>query len=127
MENQSKYFPSCHWNVDSLIAHNKISVLQAYNTIHRYVICLSKAIFDFLIALNNHYRFIQSYSLIWVHPVNDVKNGGVYLYFKENLTLLMIKNSFIAHCVVFEITLHNQKGYVFLTYRSPIQSTRTFT
>ena len=77
MENQSKYFPSCHWNVNSLLAHNKILVLQAYNTIHRYVICLSKAIFDFLIGLNNHCRFIQSYSLIWVHPVNDAKKGGV--------------------------------------------------
>ena len=52
--------------------------------------------------------------------------GGVCLYFKENLTLKVIDNSFIAQCIVCEITLQNQKGYVVITYRSPSQSITEF-
>ena len=51
-----------------------------------------------------------------------MERGGVCLYFKENLTLKVIDNSFIAQCIICEITLQNQKGYVVVTYRSPSQS-----
>ena len=41
-KNQPKYFSCCHWNVSSLLTHNKISLLTPYNTIHQYdVICIS--------------------------------------------------------------------------------------
>ena len=59
---------------------------------------------------------IQGYSLI----------RAVCLYFKENLTLKVIDNSFIAQCIICEITLQNQKGYVVVTYRSPSQSITEF-
>ena len=38
----------------------------------------------------------------------------------------MIDNSFIAQCIICEITLQNQKGYVVVTYRSPSQSITEF-
>ena len=38
----------------------------------------------------------------------------------------MIDNSFIAQCIVCEITLQNQKGHVVVTYRSPSQSITKF-
>ena len=47
-------------------------------------------------------------------------------YFSENLTLKVINNSFIAQCIICEITLQNQKGYVVVTYRSPSQSSTEF-
>ena len=43
------YFSCCHWNVNSLIAHNKlkVSLLEAYNTVHKYdFICISETYFD---------------------------------------------------------------------------------
>ena len=42
-------FSCCHWNVNSLIAHNKlkVSLLEAYNTVHKYdFICISETYFD---------------------------------------------------------------------------------
>ena len=38
----------------------------------------------------------------------------------------MIDNSFIAQCIICEITLQNQKGYVVVTYQSPGQSSTEF-
>ena len=45
----SNYFSSCHWNVNSIMAHNKLSLLSAYNTLHSHrfdVICISETYLD---------------------------------------------------------------------------------
>ena len=44
-----KNLSCCHWNVNSLIAHNlsKISQLEAYNSVYKhYLICISETFFD---------------------------------------------------------------------------------
>ena len=52
---QPKYFSCCHWNVSSLLAHYKISLLTAYNTIHQYdVICVSETFLDSSVPLDDH-------------------------------------------------------------------------
>ena len=109
---QPKYFSWCHQNVNSLLAHNKISLLAAYDTINQYVICISETFLDSSAPLDNHNLSIQGYSLIWADHSDNVKRGGVCLYFKDNLTLKVIGNSFIAQYIICEITFQNQKGYV---------------
>ena len=32
----SSYFSCCRWNVNSIMAHNKFSLLPGYNTLHKY-------------------------------------------------------------------------------------------
>ena len=52
---QPKYFSCCHWNVNSLLAHDKISLLTAYYTIHQYdVICVAETFVDSLVSLDDH-------------------------------------------------------------------------
>ena len=44
---EQTYFSLCHWNVNSLVAHKKISLLAAHNSIHRYDnICISESFLD---------------------------------------------------------------------------------
>ena len=48
-KNCSTSFSFCHWNLNSLIAHNyvKLSSLQAYNSVHKHdVICLLETYLD---------------------------------------------------------------------------------
>ena len=41
------YFSCFHWNVNSIMAHNKLSLLSAYNTLHKFdVICISETYLD---------------------------------------------------------------------------------
>ena len=43
----SKCFSCCHWNVNSIFAHNKPSLLNAYNSALNYdLICLTKTYVD---------------------------------------------------------------------------------
>ena len=76
--------------------------------------------------LDDHNLSIPGYSLIQAGHPDDVKRGGFCLYFKETLTLKVIDNSFITQCIVCEIRLQNQKGYVVVIYRSPSQSSTEF-
>ena len=60
------YLSCCHWNVNSLIAHNmlKVSLLEAYNTVHKYdFICISETYFDSLVKSEDDLR-INGYKLI---------------------------------------------------------------
>ena len=44
-----KYFSICHWNVNSLTAHNylKVSQLQAFNLVHKFdILCISEIHLD---------------------------------------------------------------------------------
>ena len=51
---QPKYLSCYHWNINSLLADNKISLLIAYNTIHQYdVICVSEIICDSSVSLED--------------------------------------------------------------------------
>ena len=39
----SSYFLLCHWNANSILAHNKLSLLAAYNITYKYdIICVSE-------------------------------------------------------------------------------------
>ena len=71
---------------------------------------------DSSVPLDDHNLSIQGYSLICADHPDNVKTGGAYLYLKENLNLKLIGNSFIAQCIICEITLQNQKSYVVVTY-----------
>ena len=39
----SSYFSLCHWNANGILAHNKLSLLTAYNITYKYdIICVSE-------------------------------------------------------------------------------------
>ena len=43
----SNYFSCCHWNGNSILAHNKLSLLLTYNTLYKFdVICISEIYLD---------------------------------------------------------------------------------
>ena len=55
----SNYFSCCHWNVNSITAHNKLSLLSEYNT---YVICISEIYLDK--SADNDALSIDGYNII---------------------------------------------------------------
>ena len=77
-----KPFTCCHWNVDSLTAHNmmKLSSIAAYNTIHKYdFICISETYLDSSVPTDDRATLINGYNLIHAdHPRNN-KRWCVYL------------------------------------------------
>ena len=73
-------FSICHWNLNSIIAHNfgKIFLLKAYAAIHKFdIICLSETYLDSSIPTNNDNLDIDGYNLLCSDHPSNAKRGGV--------------------------------------------------
>ena len=82
----SKYLSCCHWNVNSILAHDKLSLLTAYNSTQHYdIICISETYLDSSIDENT--LKLVGYSLIRADHSGNMKRVAVCLYYKENLLL----------------------------------------
>ena len=78
-------FSICHWNLNSIIAHNfaKIFLLKAYVAIHKFdIICLSETYLDSSIPTNNDNLDIDGYNLLRSDHPSNTKRGGVCIYYK---------------------------------------------
>ena len=80
----------CHWNLNSISAHNvsKVSVLNAYTCLHSFdIICLSKAYLDSCILSHDPNLEVQVYDLIRADHPSNVKRVEVCIYHKNHLAL----------------------------------------
>ena len=76
----SNYSSCCHWNANSILAHNKISLWTAYNTVKKFdIICIPGTYLDS--TVDDKTIKITGYNLIKTDYQNNQKRGGVYLYF----------------------------------------------
>ena len=115
----SNYFLCCHWNVNSIMAHNKLSLPSAHNTLHKYdLVCISETCLDK--SADNDALSIDAYNIRTDHPHNQ-KRGGVYIYFKEQLKVKEIISSNFSECILCEISTGNKIGN-----RSPSQTASEF-
>ena len=107
--NSGQSFSICHWNLNSILAHNfsKISLLKAYNAIHTYdIICLSETYLNHDILSDNDNLKIQGYELIGVdHPSNQ-KRGGICIYHKNFLPIKVSNVSCLKECLNFSLSVH---------------------
>ena len=106
--NSCKSFSICHWNLNSITSHNfiKVSLLTAYNNIHKFdIICLSEMYLNSETLSNDENLNIPGYNLITADHLSNTKRGGVCIYFKESLTLRLYNVSYLNECICFEIMI----------------------
>ena len=71
------------------MAHNKLSLLSADNTFHKYdEICISETYLDK--SANNNVLSIGGYNIIKADYPHNQKRGGLCIYSKEQLKLKQI-------------------------------------
>ena len=118
-------FSICHWNLNSISAHNfsKMSLLQAYNGVHKYdIICLSGTYLNFSIPYDDDNVEIPEYNLIRAdHPSED-KRGGICIYYKHTLPLKVLDIHILQECINFEVKIENKRCNFIVLYCSPSQS-----
>ena len=82
----------CHWNLNGLTAHDsiKISLLQAYLTQHSYdIICLTETFLNSSILSDDNRITIDGYNLISSDHPSCSKKGGVCIYYKGHIPLVL--------------------------------------
>ena len=79
--NSKNHLPSfCHWNLNSLSAHNfaKMLLLKAYNAIYKYdFICLSETYLNSSTPSDHACLDLEGYKLVRADHPNNVKRSGV--------------------------------------------------
>ena len=122
-------FPFCHWNLNSVTAHNfnKLISLEAYNTHHKFdVICLSETFLDSSWSSEDPALVLDGYKLVRADHPKDTKRGGVCIYFRESLPIRVLNLSYIDECLFLELSYENKKCFLISLYRSPSQSHEEF-
>ena len=117
----------CHWNLNSLSAHNfsKLTQLKAHISIYKHdFICLSETYLDSSIL--DSLLEIDGYDLIRSDHPNDIKRGGVCIYYKESLPVRAINIPYLKEELLLEMTYNNKKVIVSVIYRSPSQNNCEF-
>ena len=113
--NSSWNFFVCHWNLNSLAAHNfeKVGLLEAFYTINKFdIICVCESYLDSTFSSGNEDINIKGYKLARADHSNNIKRGGVCAYFRESLPVREITNHHLSECLVLEVSLKNKKGYL---------------
>ena len=73
-------FSICHWNLNSLAAHNylKVSLLRAYVAIKKFdVVCLSETYLDSSYLSDDDNFYLPGYNLVRADHPSNAKKGGV--------------------------------------------------
>ena len=61
------FFYCFHWNVNSILAHNKLPLLEADNTTHKYdILCISETYLDFSVSVDDTTLSLPGYNLVVV-------------------------------------------------------------
>ena len=120
----------CHWNLNGITAHDstKISLLQAYITQHNYdIICLTETFLNSSILSDDNRIKIDGYNLIRSDHPSDSKKGGVCIYYKEHIPLILRDDiNTLDNCLVTEIRSQNENCFLTCIYRSPSQNQDEF-
>ena len=120
---KKKSLSVCHWNLNSLSAHNfsKRTQLKAYTSIYKHdFICLSETYLDS--SIPDSFLEIDRYDLVRSDHPNDIKRGGVCIYYKESLPVRAINIPYLKEALLLEMTYTNEKVIVSVIYRSPSQN-----
>ena len=118
-------FLICHWNLNSMSAHNysKISWLTAYISIHDFdIICLSETYLTSNTDINDGNLKIPRYIMYRVDHPSDVKRDGVCIFYKTMLPLKVLSTNVLQEYLNFEVSIGSKKCQFSHPYRNPNQS-----
>ena len=120
--NAVQTFSICHWNLNSICAHNfaKLSLLKAYVSVHKFdIICLSETYLDS--SIYNKKLEISEYYLIRSDHLSNNKHGGICIYYKSFLPLKLTGVCLLDECIAFDLIISNKLCSFVALYRSPSQ------
>ena len=102
---------------------SKVASLEAYNSIFKYdLICLGETYLGSSFPLDDSNLILNGYNLIRADHPQNVKRGGVCIYFKESLPITFFDVINLPECLLCEISYNNQKCCIISLYRSSSQS-----
>ena len=117
-------FSICHWNLNSISAHNliKLSLLRPYITIHKFdVVSLSETYLNSTVSNDDDSLEVPSYNLFRADHPSNTKRGRVCIYYRNSLPLKILGIHYLQECINFEIMIGGKLCTFASLHRSPNQ------
>ena len=124
---RNKSLSVCHWNLNSLTADNysKLTQLKAYTSMYKHdFICLLETYPDS--STPDSLLEIDGYNLTRADHPDNIKRGGVCIYYKESLPVRVLSSPYLKEALLLEMIDSNKRIIVSVIYRSPSQNNREF-
>ena len=88
--NRNGFLKLCHWNLNSICAREKIkvSLIEAYNSIHRYdIFAISETMLND--TVHNDDILIEGFSkeILRSDNVDNLRSGGVCIYYRDGMSI----------------------------------------
>ena len=102
----AQYLTICHWNLNSIVAHNfiKVALLKTYLSIHEMdIMCLSKTYLDSSVAADDNNLQIPGCSSVRADHPSNTKREGVQIYCKNFLPIKLINVKYLHESLTFEL------------------------
>ena len=112
-------FSICHWNLNSITAHNfsKLTQLKAYISTYKHdFICLSETYLDS--SIPDNVIQIEGYNLVRADHPDNIKRGEFCIYYKESLPVRIKTLPYFKEALLLEMVNNNKKIIVSVIYRS---------
>ena len=101
-------FSICHWNLNSLTAHNylKVSFWREYIAIKKFdAVCLLETYLNSSNLSDDDNFYLSGYNSVRADQPSNAKKGGVWIYFKNSLPLKVLDIQLLQECINFEIKI----------------------
>ena len=97
----------CHWNLNSItvLKFSRLSQLKASTCKHDFI-CLSET---YLSSSTPSNIIDIGYKLVRSHHPDDIKRGGVCIYYKKSLPVRVINVSFLKDTLLSEMCCNKKK------------------
>ena len=119
-----------HFVTLTLIAYQHITLQRwyIYNAIYKYdfKICLLETYLDSSMLSDNVSLDLGGYKLVHADQPNNVKRGGVCIYYKESLPVRVINLPHLQEALFLELNDQNKKIITSSLYRFPSQNSEEF-
>ena len=128
-QKQDQSLSICHWNLNSIPAHNfqKLALLQGYISSSKVdILCLSETFLNSDFSCDDNNLQLPGFDLIRADHPSNTKRGGVCIYYRNFLTLKLINIHYLNECITFEIKLGDKIGNFVSLCISPNQSEDDF-
>ena len=125
LSNCKEYFSICHWNLNSISAHDysKLFLLKPCIILHKFdIICLSETYLDSTTPNDDDKLQILGYTFIRSDHPSNAKRGGVCICYKSSLPLRVINIGYLHECLSFVLQIGDKICNFVALYRSPSQS-----
>ena len=122
-------FSICHWNLNSISAHNyaKFLFLKAYIAVYKFdIVYISETYLDTSITSDDGNLEILGYNLIRSAHRSRGKRGGICIYFRSALPLMVFNIHYLQGSINFELKVGDQFCSFIYLHRPPSQTQDEF-